>query len=324
MVAEFLEILAHGFREGFRQWWPPLSEEAKLLVRLLIVAVVFAIICLFAFAKGYGLAAILIFALGIALALWLIPRSAMSWENVKEVTIAVFEFLKGLAHGFRPALRVVIKAIFTLIALVGAFVPSGMMIPPPPEEVVEFQVPEEQPVEFPVFEVEDLLTETSYDVFQDRIRDPEKVIEIIEDVAQVYLDYGRESEFEEFAIFLCDLYSEIEQTLSDPEKRAPIVTEVLIVGPAASLGWKMLLIMLDRMKRWSSSTDNDYGTQIAKKLKRLLNYFKKVPKSRLAEISEGTGLPKKEVKALLRLGPFTHEASCFWSFAKLEMKMELL
>lgn len=154
------------------------------------------------------------------------------------------------------------------------------------------------------------------DAFLDRISDPAKLNKIIKEAEEVYSESPTNLQYQNFAEYLRDFYSEIRNTLSDPKALASIFVEVAILSPIVAMGLGLAEEMVKKFRKWARKEKNDPAKIIANQMGKLINYFEKVAKSRLAEIVEGTGLSEKQVSALLKLGPFSHEPGCFWRPAK--------
>jgi hypothetical protein len=228
--------------------------------------------------------------------------------------------LVGIVIGFwlSPGLLIILLAVVVGYAalLINARVPSSI------ENVRQLMAVVREERKQPLIIVREYVIDAYNDIFQDRIVNQNEIENIINDLQIVYSSYSKESDFEDFPRFIRVLFKEITEILSDPEKLAPIITDAFIITPATSIGFAIGRYMIRKIKNWSSQKpDNRYSSQLVEKLERLLTYFQVTPRSRLAEITMATGLSVEEARALLRLGPFTHEAGCFWRIADLDIEL---
>lgn len=115
-----------------------------------------------------------------------------------------------------------------------------------------------------------------------------------------------ESELADFGDFLQKLFEEILDTLSSPEKLAPILTEVAIVSPGLYFCWKLI-------QKTQGFAKKGLISELVSKCREILRYFEKVPESRIKEISRATKIPVGELRPLLQVLRFEHGSSCFWT-----------
>lgn len=118
--------------------------------------------------------------------------------------------------------------------------------------------------------------------------------------------------FGELIGFLIELIHETGGIFLDAKKLAALVAEFLTIGPASAIA----LYLIKRIRNWSNKKSNSYGSYVANQMDKLQVYFNKTPRSRLSEIVAGTKIPRKEVKALLSIGPYRAEKGVWLSIEK--------
>ena len=115
-------------------------------------------------------------------------------------------------------------------------------------------------------------------------------------------------ELEDGLNILEQLYYALFDTLTNPEKLAPILADTLIVSPGLFICWEIT----KKIWQFAELDKNKPMRLIHFKCQKVLSYFERVPKSRIAEIQYGTGISTEELKTLLRLLGFVHQSNCFW------------
>lgn len=108
--------------------------------------------------------------------------------------------------------------------------------------------------------------------------------------------------------FLKELFDALIDTLTSPEKLANILADTAIISPGLYLCWEFV----KKIRSFAEKRNSTPLHQISSKCEKLLSYFERVPKSRIAEISLGTGISAEEANLLLRLMGFVHQSNCFW------------
>jgi len=200
-----------------------------------------------------------------------------------------------------------------------------------------------------------LLQTALTDSFEERILDPDETDRIIRNAWEEYIQEAPETnpnDFEEFASFLRDLYSEISLALTDRERLLALLAEVLsekiieglLLAPPGyvmvCVGRLVFKVMLRRTKAQLQSSTNHWGQWIHTQLEQIYSFFethdpieqgwtselspqgelvenalKCIKRSRIPEIANATGLSPHRVKCLLELSPYAHERSCFYRYA---------
>jgi hypothetical protein len=112
--------------------------------------------------------------------------------------------------------------------------------------------------------------------------------------------------------FLKDLFDELYGSISTQG----VWLDVLLAGGALASGLVMGKFILKRHEEFDEGDGSPLVSAYLPGMQALQAYFEHVPKSRLAEITYGTGLDKEKASALLELGrvfgQYTHEPACFW------------
>jgi len=108
--------------------------------------------------------------------------------------------------------------------------------------------------------------------------------------------------------FLKELFNALIDTLTNPEKLANILADTAIISPGLYLCWELVKKIRNHAEKKNSTPLH----QISSKCEKLLSYFERVPKSRIAEVSFSTGISVEEANLLLRLMGFVHQSNCFW------------
>ena len=88
------------------------------------------------------------------------------------------------------------------------------------------------------------------------------------------------SEIKDGHNFLEELFYALVDTLTDPEKLADILADAAIISPGLYFCWEFV----KKIGQFAKKKKNRPMCQIASKCEKLLSYFEKVPKSRIAEI----------------------------------------
>ncbi len=121
--------------------------------------------------------------------------------------------------------------------------------------------------------------------------------------------YSNEIALEDDSLnFLEELFDELIDTLTNPEKLANILAETAIVSPGLYLCWEFV----KKIRSFAEKKNSTPLHQIYLKCEKLLSHFERVPKSRIAEISLSMGTSVEEASLLLRLMCFVHQSNCFW------------
>lgn len=200
-----------------------------------------------------------------------------------------------------------------------------------------------------------LLQTALTDSFEERILDPDETDRIIRSAWEEYIQEAPDAnpdDFEEFASFLRDLYSQISLALTDKERLLALLAEVLsekliewlLLAPPSyvmvCVGRLVFKVMLRRTQKWLKSSANGWGQWVHTQLQQIFSFFetrdpieqgwtselspqgemvenalKYIKRSRIPEIASATGLSPHRVKCLLGLGPYAHERSCFYRYA---------
>jgi hypothetical protein len=112
--------------------------------------------------------------------------------------------------------------------------------------------------------------------------------------------------------FLKDLFDELYVSVDELD----VWADLLVAGGALAVGLVMGKFILKRHEEFDEEDVSPLVSAYLPGMQALQGYFEHVPKSRLAEITYGTGLDKEKASALLELGrvfgQYTHEPACFW------------
>lgn len=114
------------------------------------------------------------------------------------------------------------------------------------------------------------------------------------------------------ATFLRELHAELFGSATVDGKWA----ELLLGAEALAAGLVISKYVLGRFVETQQVAESPALGAFLPDAQVLSGFFERVPKSRLAEITYGTGLEKEKISALLELGKvygqYTHEPACFW------------
>jgi hypothetical protein len=242
-------------------------------------------------------------------------------ERLLDQAVAVAVLLGGamVAFWLSPALLLILATLAAPLIGIIAALASSQAVARPSFERVEFKTDEMMGPGTQTKQVQsgadiEKLLGTGYDVFQDRIRQPERVQSIVNLLEGTFnFPQPEDPAYREFADFLVELYREVVANLTEPQKLAPLIADAFIIAPAAAFGFSIGRYLIGRMQ---SRKSNQHCADFANKMEKLLAFFAEVPRSRRYEIMMGTGLHDHELTGLLYAGPFTHQAGCFWSVAE--------
>ncbi|MGB9845839.1 MAG: hypothetical protein ACPLF9_08790, partial [Methanothermobacter tenebrarum] len=111
--------------------------------------------------------------------------------------------------------------------------------------------------------------------------------------------------------------SDIKKTLAFTEDVENSIREFLAlaadtIAVGAFVYQLVLWIIRKKRQEYLGANKTLVGRLANEQLSKLLDFFSVVPKSRITEISEGTGIPPERAKLLMKAFCFEHETACFW------------
>lgn len=129
------------------------------------------------------------------------------------------------------------------------------------------------------------------------------------------------SQYKEYQKFNRNFYDELNKNtrlltqgldgLSDIAYILDIAANAIEIGTAAG-GISIWLIKKILTKQRQQKGNNYFVKEHINRVESVVDYFEKVPKSRIAEISAGTGISKEKLSPILTALSFEHEPACFW------------
>jgi len=107
--------------------------------------------------------------------------------------------------------------------------------------------------------------------------------------------------FDEFSEYLRELAEAVSHVLSNPTEFAQIATEV-IVDSGLKIGAIVGIFIIEKSKKAIRGRPNRYIDRTTQGFQELQGFFKEHSEASLSVIASKTGMDKKEVSLLLRLG----------------------